>query len=793
MATETTPNNLLDGVAEKDLAVTDSVTGAHTNLPFAQTSLEQTQKSASTSGQPISGQPPQTSAWNASEILLGMGVVLFGGLAIALIVFWVRQRWKRKRVAACLAQLVSGQQRADSLGIDEPWFRKALVQELQKNFALESNEQNRARILEGLYVLAANASDKTGIKVADVARLSFGDSSAMVRQVIVDRIFRDPSPVAEKLFAERRVVEPDPNVKASITDGLIRARLPGLQEVKSTGRFERANEIVRELETLGWNGELAASEIAVLARMQQEAWELERRSKDEEIRRTAARLAKQAAEAIANNDCDAAEEMAKKALGQFPQDELARNMLRDLPQLRRELNEAEVARHIARRQTEAVERRQEAERFLKDQEYEAASKALLALRTLDPIDSWATQNLENLPGLQAHKRRLEEQEALNERTKRIRSLRGLVDKKWNCKNFEEAEKAVHELISLEPLEEGHKALLSKVTEARRVELANLLHSQAEEAIRGGRFDLADEKLRDLLLAEPEASRAKSLSDQLSTLRQMHSDAKGRRLEARRQHLAEGWKRKAHALLTAGKLEEARKAANKFAANSTDGSAVSAIMAQIEDATRRAAANKIADQVSTMLKTGDLDEGERTLRSLLPYEDSPARIENALKSFALLRAQRTEADQRDVETQKKEDVGRMRKNVMSFMREAEFDKAESELRAILAVFPDEGLQRLLTDMPEVRRKHQASTDAASEVESLAKAQKTFEKAQELFATGRFDESAKSLRKTIALDPSNDRAAKLLRRAHEFDNLPSIPAPAPRTKLDSYGQIVDSGQS
>jgi hypothetical protein len=747
----------------------------------------------SAAGQTITEQVPRTSAWNSSEIVLGVGALLLSGLSIALIVYLARRRWQRKRVAACLAQLVAGQQGADSLGVDEPWLRKALVQELQRNFALEPNEQNRARILEGLFVLAANAPDKTGIKVADVARLSFEDSSAIVRQAIVDRIFRDPSPVAEKLYAERRVVEPDPNVKASITDGLIRAKLPGLQEVKSTGRFDRANEIVRELEALGWNGEMAASEIAALARMQQEAWELERRSKDEETRRAAAKLAKQAAEAIANNDCDAAEEMAKKALGQFPQDELARNVLRDLPQLRRELNDAEVARQIARRQTEAAERRQEAERFLKDQEYEAASSALLALRALDPIDSWANQNLENLPGVQVQKRRLEEQEALNERTKRIRSLRGLVDKKWNCKNFEEAETAVHELISLEPSDESHKAFLSAITEAKRVEFANLLHSQAEEAIRGGKFDLADEKLRELLLAEPEAPRAKSLSNQLSTLRQMHSEAKDRRLHARRQQLAEGWKRKAHVLLTAGKLEEARKAANKFTANSTDAAAVSAIMAQIEDATRRAAANKITDQVSSLLKAGELDEGEKTLRSLLPYEDSPARIENALKSFALLRAEQTAANQREVESQKKEDVGRMRKNVMSFMREAEFDKAESELRAILAVIPDEGLQRLLTDMPEVRRKHQASTDAASEVESLAKAQKNFEKAQELFATGRFDESAKSLRKTIALDPSNDRAAKLLRRAHEFDNLPSIPAPAPRTKLDSYGQIVDSGQS
>ncbi len=789
MATETTTTNLLDGVAEKNLIVAESGTGEYTNLPFAQTSLEQTQKSASTSGQSISGQPPQTSAWNSSEILLGIEGVLFGGLAIALIAFWARQRWKRQQVAASLARLVSGEQRTDSLGIDKPWFRKSLAQELKKNFALEPNEQNRARMIEGLYVLAANASDKTELKVAEVARLSFEDSSAMVRQRIVDRIFRDPSPVAEKLFAERRVVDPDPNVKASITDGLIRAKLPELQEVKSTGRYEHANEIVRELEALGWNGELAASEIAVLGRMQQEAWELERRSKDEEIRRIAARLARQAAEAIANNDCDAAEEMAKKALGQFPQDELARNLLRDLPQLRRELNEAEVARHIARRQTEAAERRQEAERRLKDQEYEAASEALLALRALDPIDCWAIQNLENLPGLQVQKHCFEEQEALNERSKRIRTLRGLVDKKWNCKNFEEAEKAVHELLSLEPLEKGHKALLSKVTEARRMELANLLHSQAEEAIKGGRFDLADEKLRELLLADPAASRAKSLSDQLSTLRQMHSDAKGRRFEARRQHLAEGWKRKANALLTAGKLEEARKAANKFAANSTDGAAVSAILALIEDAARRTTAKKIADRVSTLLEAGELDEGERTLRSLLPYEDGSTRIEDALKSFALLRARQTEAKQIEVECQKKEEAGRMRKNVMSFMREAEFDKAESELRAIMAVLPDGGLQRLLTDMPEVRRKHQASTDAASEVESLAKAQKSFEKAQELFSTGRFDESGKLLRKAIALDPFNDRAAKLLRRVQEFDNLASLPSPTPRTKLDAYGQIQD----
>lgn len=789
MATDTTTTNLLDGVAEKNLVVSNSVTEEHTNVPFAKTSLDQTQKSASTSGQRISGQPPQTSAWNSSDIFLGVGVVLFGGLAIAFIAFWARQCWKRQQVAACLARLVSGQQRADSLGIDKPWFRKSLAQELKKNFTLESNEQNRARMLEGLYVLAANASDKTEIKVADVARLSFEDSSAMVRLIIVDRIFRDPSPVVEKIFAERRVVDPDPNVKASITDALIRAKLPGLQEVKSTGQFERANGIVREMEALGWNGELAASEIAVLARMQQEAWELERRSKNEETRRTAARLARRAAEAIANDDCDTAEEMAKKALGQFPQDELARNLLRDLPQLRRELNEAEVARHIARRQTAAAERRQEAERFLKDLEYEAASKALISLQALDPIDSWAIQNLENLPGLQVQKRRLEEQEALNQRTERIRTLRGLVDKEWNCKNFEEAERAVHELISLEPLEEGHKALLSKVTEARRMELANLLHSQAEEAIRGGKFDLADEKLRDLLLAEPEASRAKALSDQLSTLRQMHSDAKGRRLKPRRQHLAEGWKRKTHLLLTAGKLEEARKAANKFAANSTDSSAVSAIMAQIEDATRRTTAKRIADRVSTLLEAGELDEGERTLRSLLPYEDGPTRIEDALKSFALLRAQQTGAKQSEVESQKKEEAGRMRKNVMSFMREAEFDKAESELRAIVAVLPDEGLQRLLTDMPEVRRKHQASTDAASEVECLAKSQKSFEKAQELFATGRFDESAKLLRKTIALDPFNDRAAKLLRRVHEFDNLAPLPSPTPRTKLDAYGQIQE----
>ena len=94
---------------------------------------------------------------------------------------------------------------------------------------------------------------------------------------------------------------------------------------------------------------------------------------------------------------------------------------------------------------------------------------------------------------------------------------------------------------------------------------------------------------------------------------------------------------------------------------------------------------------------------------------------------------------------------------------------------------------------MRRKHQASTDAATEIENLAKAQMSFEKAQELFATGRFDESAKLLRKTIALDPSNDRAAKLLRRVHEFDSLASLPSSMPRTKLDSYGQIIDSSQS
>ncbi len=216
-----------------------------------------------------------------------------------------------------------------------------------------------------------------------------------------------------------------------------------------------------------------------------------------------------------------------------------------------------------------------------------------------------------------------------------------------------------------------------------------------------------------------------------------------------------------------------------------------MMVQIEEAERRKNANKINQKAALLLEAGKLDEAESTLRSLLPYEDNPTRIEEALKGLSVLRSQEAETRLRETETQKMDEAAKMRKNVMAFMREAAFDKAEGELRALLALTPDDNLERLLTDMPEVRHKHQMSADAASEVENLAKAGKTFEKAQELFATGRFDESAKHLRKAIALDPSNEKAVRLLRRVFEIDHSAVSQSSPSRTKLDAYGQIVDGG--
>ncbi len=400
MATETTTNSATEGLGQRDFGIADGTASQATNPVAAQTSLQQDYRESNTSHRAFSEQSSAASSWGGRETLQWAGLLLLASFVTAAIAFWGRKRWKGHQVATHQARLVSGQQQPEALSTVKPWLRKALAQGLLIQFGNETDEQSRARIIAGLHVLAANTSEKTGIKVADVVKLSFQDASPLVRQIIVDRLFRDPSPSIGKLFAERRAMEPDSSVRVSITDGLIRGKLPELQAAKTAGDFDRANEVVRELEALGWDSEQAASEIAVLARMQQEVWEQERLAQDEAKRKSAAASAHRAAEALSKRNCDMAEELAMNSLGEDPQNEQARNLLRDLPQFRRDLDEAERARQLSCRKRDAAEHRQQAEKFLTDQEYEAASRELLALRALDPDDVWAAQNLENLAALQ---------------------------------------------------------------------------------------------------------------------------------------------------------------------------------------------------------------------------------------------------------------------------------------------------------------------------------------------------------------------------------------------------------
>lgn len=487
------------------------------------------------------------------------------------------------------------------------------------------------------------------------------------------------------------------------------------------------------------------------------------------------------------------------------------------------------------------------EKALNEGDLDRAESALRSLACCDDFDRTRVNAvMEGLARLRSELHASEQRKTQLERVAKADELRKKVAGLLAKGSAEKAEPMARELVALVPDDQSAAALLARVLDSIRQARVDDNMQAIETALRDEDLPSAERLVRETLPIVDDKARLEAILDKIPVLR---AQAAERNLLAEaRARLEEKDKVYAQVQTHLEKCEwdDAENAATRLIGLDPADQTAAAYPARIAEARARIVAEQAWSEVSAAMAEHDWTALEKHLQQLVLCDDQQQRAERVIQQIPILEKaaeeQSAAARQQQVRQQAqslrdaavslkgKDDLdGALAKidaalavvpvpadaelvalrmqilssirhkqveaklsEIRSHLEHGDFDQAEAALRSLLPISDDPSVvHRMLSEMPELRQKQQASTASAEEAKSQDVSLKALKEAQKLFEQGKLSDAAAKLRKSIASDPSNERAAKLLQRVFQFDS--AAASGAPRTRLDSYGQIVEDSSS
>lgn len=602
--------------------------------------------------------------------------------------------------------------------------QKEVANKIINILTFNKKESTRAAAIDTLFLIAD--MKKSGITKAQCLDLSLKDLSYNVRRAALERVAQSPnSDIIDRLVVHT-AIEQDPKLLNDISSVIRQWKTSEVRSDISGENFDKAEKCIRELLTFNYDKAKAIEMLEQIASLRKH--QVERKIQLEKLDRQerATTLVLNAGEKLSKNDCDAAETIIKKALTENPNNQEAQNLLKKLPELRKQLLLADLAKKHEANEKNIEAHRTMAIEALEKGELDKASSALLSLTALVPDDTWAKQALEEMPRLQSEKRRVDKERTSNERIEKIRKLNIALSDHWNKKDLKETQKTIAELTALVPKDENLSAFEKKVSGAILKEKAEALYNEAQKYLKTENYSKAEETYRILTTYNTEKTRIDSALQQISILRKQSDEKIARDEVIKISAQADKLREEAEKLFKQGNFEKALMIIEEAIALLPGDSVLGSIKKLVLEETQRQKVEKLTSSAMKLLENGDLDKAESALRALLP---------------------------------------------------------------LLNVNDGTRIINILDKIPDIRQKNQAAIEVSELNKMKAKSQKAFRTGQQLFEAGDLSKCAKSLRQAIALDPDSEIAFQLLNRVHQLDSSQARQNGINRNRFNEYGEIIE----
>lgn len=734
----------------------------------------------------VNGQMANAGVQNRSAVLVSI-LILFGCAVVGVIAWLASTLHSREIKAALRADFHTRQALLDAL-CQTKKKRTRTESALVSIYKETKDTSVRTAAIEAL--CAVTDSKASGQDVLRYLDMAFRDADSSVRRVAYNLALRSAdAKIIERLTAQLSV-EPDTDLREMILNGFLTRKEQSVCAAMAELRLDEAEAGVRELVAYGFEQETAANlfnRIAVLR--EQSAKSAAAEASNTRVRRSQD-LAQQAAQRVAAGETNIGEDLIRQSLAEDPGNEVARRLLSDLPELRNLLAAASKARFqsdllrcLQERHVELLRRiqnrRSDVERLFAERDLDAVMDGLLDMAVLDPSDKWVREMLAQMPKLQEDLRRAVLEREMNEHAARIRDHKAQLEDAWQRRDLDRAEEVAVSLQAILPTDEQTSAFLCRIAEAKRRKASEEAWADIDAALKEGNLDRAESALQSLACCDDfDKTRVNAVLGGLVRLRSELHASEQLKTQLERNAKTEELRKRAAGILAKDSADEAEPIARQLVALVPGDQQAAALLARIREHKVRQKAQALRESAVSLQEKGDLDAAltkiDESLAALPGDSDLSALRENIL---SVQRRKRYEA---------------MRNQVQSHLKACDFDQAEATLRALLPIADDPSVVlKMLDDIPDLRRKQMASASLADEARSQDISLKAMKDAQKLFEQGNFAEAATKLRKAIAADPSNDRAAKLLQRVFQFDS--TTASGSRQTRLDSYGQIVDDSSS
>ena len=418
--------------------------------------------------------------------------------------------------------------------------------------------------------------------------------------------------------------------------------------------------------------------------------EAERQSKLDEARR-----------ALENGDYDKAQKILNELLKSNPDD----------PEAKRLLNQTQEAKKDA-----ALK---EAEEAIKNGDYEKAQRILNELLRDNPNDS-DTKSLMNQMVQEKARAETERQKKLDEAREAIKNG-----------DYDKAQKILNELLKDNPDDATAKSLLdlaAKEKAAKEAMRQNKLR-QAQEALRNGDYDKAEQIANSLLNENPDDAQAKNLLKQAQ-------DARAKAEADRQAKLKE-----AENAIKNGDYAKAEQILNSLLKNNPGDSDAKNLLKQAQDGKAKAEAERQSKlkEAEDAIKKGDYDKAQKILNELL--KDNPGDSD----AKKLLKQAQDEKSKSEAERKNK------LKEAEDAIKNGDYAKAEKILNELLKNNPNDSDAKKLLDQ---------SKDAKAKADAEKAKQEKLARAQKLIDEGKFDEAEKLLNEVLKDNPNDAKAKELL---------------------------------
>jgi hypothetical protein len=581
---------------------------------------------------------------------------------------------------------------------------------------------------------AMTDSKGSGRDVLRYLDMAFQDDSGAVRRSAYELARRKSDADIIKRLISQLPVEQDSGMREMILTGVLAWKEKAMCTAVAELRLDEAEAGVRGMLAYGFDQEKASVLFARIAALREQKAERDAVEATEKRVQTSQELTRRAAAKLTASECDAAEELIRQALSEYPANAEARSLLGTLPELRNQLAAADktrlhaaLLRQIQNRQATLAKRFQETrgefERLMAAHDLDAATDHLIQMAVLDPSDGWVKQMLAQMPSLQDHCRLAIQARTANERLARIAALKAKLEDHWQRNELEQAEETARTLLGMLPHDDGAAAFLCRIAEAKRRKASDAAWAKVDKALREADLDRAESALRCLPCCDDfDKTRVDAVLLGLARLRKEDEASLQHKAEMKRKAKAEELRKNASDLMAKGKAEEAEPFARELVALIPHDQAAVALADRIGNALRRTRSDASFAAIEAALRKDDLSTAERLVREALSFSEDRNRLGTILEKIPALHAQARQKRTAEALEAKATAASRLYAKVQKHFEMGELDDAEESARQLIALVPDDQRAAAFPSRIAEARARMAAEKAWSDVSAAMAAQK-----------------------------------------------------------------------